>query len=483
MNTSKKSVITNLIWRFLERCGSQGVSLLVSIILARLLSPSDYGILPLVTVFTAILQVFVDSGFANALIQKKDADDIDFSTVFYFNTVMCLVLYLVLFLAAPLIAKFYNMPQLTAIVRVLSLTLVISGLKNIQQAYVSRKMIFKKFFFATLGGTIGAGVVGIVMAYIGFGVWALVAQQLFNMAVNTLVLWLTVKWRPKLVFSFKRLKSLFSFGWKLLASNIINTIYTRIRSLIIGKMYTTADLAYYSKGEHFPSFINSNINSSIQSVLFPAMANAQDEKERVRAMTRRSIKTTTYILLPLMIGLAVVAEPFVRLVLTDKWLPAVPYLQLGCVIYAFTPIHTANLQAIKAIGRSDVFLKLEIIKKIFSTVIIIISAPFGVFALAFSGLINTFVSSIVNTFPNKKLLNYRYFDQLRDIFPALFCALAMGVVVWFVGLIKMNMILSLIVQVLTGAVVYLLLSVMFKLESFYYLLGIIKTIFNKKKSV
>ena len=475
MNANKKSVITNLIWRFLERCGAQGVGFVVSIVLARLLSPSDYGILPLVTVFTAILQVFVDSGFANSLIQKKDADDTDFSTVFYFNMTMCTVLYLVMFFAAPFIAKFYNMPELTPVVRVLSLSLIISGIKNVQQAYVSRNMIFKKFFYATLGGTIGAAIIGITMAYMGYGVWALVVQRLFNMATDTLILWWTVKWRPKWKFSLKRLKGLFSFGWKLLASNLLNTIYQRLRSLIIGKMYTTADLAFYSKGEHFPSFVISNVNSSIQSVLFPTMSNIQDKKELVRAVVRRSIKTSSYILLPLMAGLAVVARPVVSVLLTDKWLPAVPYLQLGCIIYAFIPIHSANLQAIKAIGRSDIFLKLEIIKKVIGVIAILVSVPFGVFAIAFSGLLNTIVASVVNAFPNKKLLDYGYVDQIKDIMPAVICSVFMGLGVWLIGLLPIAPLLLLVIQVLSGGLIYILLSVVFKLESFNYVINTIKS--------
>ena len=480
MGISRSSVVTNFIWRFLERCGAQGVSFVLSIILARLLTPEDYGILPLVTVFTAILQVFIDSGFANALIQKKDADDIDFSTVFYFNTVMCIGLYLVMFFAAPYIAKFYNMPELTAVVRVLSLSLIISGIKNVQQAYVSRNMMFKKFFFATLGGTIGAAVIGIVMAYMGFGVWALVAQMLFNTTVDTIILWTTVKWRPKLVFSLKRLRGLFSFGWKLLASNIINTIYQKIRSLIIGKMYTTADLAYYGKGEHFPAFINSNINTSIQSVLFPAMSNVQDEKEQIKAVTRRSIKTSTYIIYPIMAGLAVIAEPLIRLLLTEKWLPSVPYLRLACIIYAFTPIHTANLQAIKAIGRSDVFLKIEIIKKIVGITTIVFSIPHGVFILAFSGVVNSVIFSAINAGPNKKLLNYGYIEQIKDILPAGLCSGVMCLVVWLVGFLNINYILLMLMQIITGAIVYISLSIIFKLDSFIYIRGILKELFCEK---
>lgn len=265
--SSNDKVIKNFLWRFFERCGAQGVSFVVQIVLARILAPDVYGTIALITVFTTILQVFVDSGMGNALIQKKNADNLDFSSVFYFNIVVCIILYICMFFAAPLIAVFYENNELVPVIRVLSLTLVISGIKNVQQAYVSRTMQFKKFFFSTLAGTIGAAIIGIALAYNGFGVWALVAQQIFNATLDTIVLWITVKWRPEKKFSLKRLKGLFSYGWKLLASSLLNQIYSEITTLIIGKVYTTTDLAQYNRGNTFPMFIINNVNSSIDSVL------------------------------------------------------------------------------------------------------------------------------------------------------------------------------------------------------------------------
>ena len=257
----KNKVISNFIWRFAERCGAQIVTLIVSIVLARILSPEDYGTVALVTVFTTIMQVFVDSGLGTALIQKKNADDIDFSSVFYFNCVVCLILYMIMFIAAPFIASFYEDSSLTPIVRVISLTIVISGIKGIQQSYVSRNMLFKRFFFSTIGGTIFSAFLGIYLAYTGFGVWAIVMQQLSNTAVDTLILWITVKWRPKKVFSWVRLKELLSFGWKMLASSLLDTVYNNLRNLVIGKFYTSADLAYYNQGDKFPKVIVTNINT------------------------------------------------------------------------------------------------------------------------------------------------------------------------------------------------------------------------------
>lgn len=335
-NVTSALVFKNLIWRFLERSGAQLVSFIVSIVLARILLPEDYGLIALVTVFTTILQVFVDSGLGTALIQKHNADDLDFSSVFYFNFAVCILLYIGMFVASPFIASFYENDSLTPIIRVISLTIVISGVKGIQQSYVSRNMLFKRFFFATLGGTIFSAFLGIWMAYMGYGVWALVAQQLSNTTIDTLILWITVKWRPKKMFSWTRLKGLLSFGWKMLVSSLLETTYQDLRSLIIGKMYSSSDLAYYNRGRQFPSLIVTNINSSIDSVLLPTMANVQDDRTVVKMMTRRSIKISTYIMAPMMVGLACCSESLVRLLLTDKWIECVPYVRIFCITYMFT---------------------------------------------------------------------------------------------------------------------------------------------------
>lgn len=477
----KSKTISNFIWRFAERCGAQLVTFVVSIVLARLLDPSVYGTVALVTVFTTILQVFIDSGLGTALIQKKDADDLDFSSVFYFNLAMCLMLYAVMFFCAPVIADFYRDLSLTAIIRVVSITLIISGVKGIQQAYVSRHMLFKRFFFSTIGGTIASAVIGIVMAYNGCGVWALVVQQLSNMTVDTLILWITVKWRPKRMFSWRRLKGLFSFGWKLLCSSLIDTIYTNIRSLIIGKMYSAADLAYYNQGEKFPKLIVGNINSSIDSVLLPTMSNAQDDRVRVKNMTRRAIKTSTYIMAPLMMGLAFCAEPVVKLILTEKWLECVPYMRIFCITYMFYPIHTSNLNAINALGRSDLFLKLEIEKKIVGMVLLLSTMWFGVKAMAYSLLVSCVLSQMINSGPNKKLLDYGYLEQLKDIMPGILLAMGMGVFVYLIGYINLPTIMILGIQILSGGLIYIGASKILKLDSFEYLWNVIKNIVQKNK--
>lgn len=473
-NNIKNKAVSGFLWRFFERCGAQGVTLIVSIILARLLEPSVYGTIALIMVFTVILDVFVNSGFGNALIQKKDADDLDFSSVFYFNIFMCLVLYALLFLTAPLIAKFYEMPELTALVRVLGLSLIISGVKNVQQAYVSKHLLFKKFFFATLGGTIGAAIVGIWMAYKGYGVWALVVQQLFNAAVDTIILWMTVKWRPKKMFSLERLKGLFSYGWKLLVSSLLDTGYNQLRQLIIGKIYTTADLAYYNKGTEYTHPIITNINSSIDSVLFPVMSEAQDSTYTVKMMTRRAITASSYIIWPMMMGIAACAEPLVRILLTDKWLPCVPFLRIFCIVYAFYPIHTANLNAIRALGRSDLFLKLEIIKKVIGLAIILATMWISVMAMAWGMLAGSFISQVINSWPNKKLLNYSYRQQIKDILPSVLLSTTMFAIVYCVQLFGLNDWLTLLIQIPLGVLIYLGGSKLFRFESLDYIIATAK---------
>lgn len=467
-------VFSNFIWRFAERCGAQLVTFIVSIVLARILTPSDYGTIALVTVFTTILQVFIDSGLSTALIQKKDADDLDFSSVFYFNFVICIILYLIMFVSAPFIANFYKDSSLVSIVRVISLTLIISGVKGVQQSYVSRHMLFKRFFFSTLGGTIFSAVLGIIMAYAGFGVWAIVFQQLSNNAIDTLILWITVKWRPIKKFSWSRLKNLLSFGWKMLASSLLDTVYNNLRNMIIGKLYTSADLAFYNQGDKFPKLIVTNINTSIDSVLLPTMSNEQDNHVRVKDMTRRAIKISTYIMAPLMIGLAFCAKPIVQIVLTDKWLPCVPYLQIFCISYLFWPIHTANLNAIKAMGRSDLFLKLEVIKKFIGMILLLITMNISVMAMAYSLLISGLISQVINSWPNRYLLKYSYIDQIKDILPNIVMALIMGVFVYFINYLNLSVLVSLMIQIILGGIIYLVLSIFTKNDSFTYLINILK---------
>ena len=478
----KQSVITNFIWRLMERGGTYLMNFAVSIVLARLLDPSLYGTVALVTAITTILQVFVDSGMANSLIQKKDTDDLDYSSVFYFNLGFCLLLYAGLFFAAPLIGRLYRDPSLAPIVRVLGLTIVVAGVKNVQQAYVAKTMQFRRFFFSTLGGTIFSAIVGITLAYLGYGVWALVFQQLLNVTVNTVILWLTVGWRPQRAFSWQRLKGLISYGWKLLVSQLLDTAYLKLYQFIIGLRYSTADLAFYNRVEQFPNLIMENTNASLDSVLLPVLSSEQDDPTRVREMTKRAIQVSTFILMPMMAGLAACAQPLIRFLLTEKWLPCVPYMQVFCLYFAFWPLHTANLNAIKAMGHSDIFLKLEIIKKVLETAVLLVTMRYGVMAISLGLLFSGFASVVINAWPNRKLLNYPVTRQLLDILSTLLLSAAMALLILPVTKTGLHDLVKLLIMVPAGAVVYIVGAKLLRIESFDYVLSAAKKLLSRHKA-
>jgi teichuronic acid exporter len=480
---TKSNILSSLFWKLMERGGAQGIQFFVSIILARLLSPEEYGIIAIVMVFILLANVFVESGFNTALIQKKDADEVDFSSVLYLSLGVAIILYGIIFITAPLIASFYNQPILVKVLRVLSITLFIGAFNSIQNAYVARNMLFKKLFTSSLGSVTISGVVGIIAAFSGLGVWALVLQQLTSQLAVAVILWFTVKWRPHLIFSTTRVKSLFSYGSKLLASGLLDTLYSNLRTLLIGRMYTPSMLGYYNRGQQFPQLIVSNINGSIQSVMLPALSAHQDDRKRVKEMMRRAIVSSSFLIFPMMIGMAVVAEPLVEIVLTDKWLPAVPFLQIACFTFALWPIHTANLQAINAMGRSDIFLKLEIIKKIMGLIVLGVSLPFGVYAIALGGLFSGLIGTFINAYPNKELLNYSYKEQWLDIMPSLLISLIMGGIVYLFNFLSFPVWQVLILQTVSGGIIYILLAKIFKIESFTYLVETMKQLIKSRKGV
>ncbi len=478
----KSSVITSLLWKFLERIGTQGVQFVVAIVLARLLSPADFGLIALVTVFVTVANVFVQSGLNTALVQKKNADNLDFSTVFYSCLILAGLLYAILFFCAPLIAKFYNnQAELIPVIRVLGLMLPLGAMSAIQEAYVARNMMFKKLFYRSVGAIIPAGCIGILCAYEGFGIWSLVVQQLLNSLLMCIIMWLTVSWRPSFSFSFARWKGLFSFGWKLLCSALLDTIYRNIRDLVIGKLFTPADLGFYNRGDQFPKIIITNINSSIQSVLLPSLSTVQDDRVRLKSLARRSIKISSFLILPLMAGLAAVAKPLTLLVLGEKWLPAIPFIQICCFSYAFWPIHTTNLSAINALGRSDVFLKLELIKKTYGLIALAIAVlgfrtPVGI---AMSVAIVAPLGTFVNAYPNKKLLDYGFCEQMKDFLPSFVLAVVMGIVVYQTSCVVERYILGdlffqLLSLLLEGLIIYIGLAKLFHMESLDYLVKTMK---------
>ncbi len=522
-NDLKKSVFSGMFWRFGERITAQLVTLVVETVLARLLMPEAYSAIAIVLVFITFANVFVTSGFGNSLIQKKDAGSVDFSSVFYFNLALSAMLYLILFAVAPAIESFYGMEKyhLATVIRVFAVRIPVAAINSVQQAYVARQMIFRKFFVATLFGTVLSAGVGIVLAYYfvefrgqpELGVWALVAQYLTNTTVDTIVLWFTLKWRPTLEFSWKRLRGLLSFGWKLLAASLIDTGYNELRNLIIGKMtmkegadgkmHESADLGYYTNGKKYPQYLATNINVAVSSVLFPVISRYQDDREKVRQMTRRAIRVSTYVMCPLMMGLAAVSFPLVSLLLTDKWLPAIPYWCICCFTYAFWPIHTANLEALKAVGRSDLYLLLEIIKKSIGLALLLgvtflvpkdfcYILPVGVteirityvFLIAFTGVITTITSCVVNAFPNRKILGYGFGAQIRDMLPGIGMSVLMGAAVLSLHYLVPfpNHWVELLVEVVAGTAVYIGLSLLFRSESFFYLLRTVKSFLHGRKS-
>jgi len=477
------ALLTNFTWKFAEQLSSQLISTIVSIILARLLDPSYYGIISIVMIFITLANVFVSDGFGSALIQKKDASDRDFFSVLYFNIIFSCILYIFLFFSAPFISNFYGKGYeiLTPVLRVLGVRIIFTAVNSVQQAYVSKKMMFQKFFISTLFGTIISAVIGILMAYNGFGVWALVTQNLVSTTVSTFTLMVTLRKKPQLVFSFSSLKELFPYGVRILSTGLLITGYQELRALIIGKVYSTSDLAYYDKGRQFPGLIVTNINTSIGAVLFPKMSSEQDDKRKIKETTRNSIRFSSYIMCPMMIGLAAVSNPFIKLLLTDKWIACVPLLRMFCIIYLFQPIHTANMQAIKAVGRSDVYLKLEIVKKIIELIVLISLMWISVNAIVIGMAVCTTLFTLVNSYPNVKLLNYNIKEQFSDILPNIGMSLVMFVCVYLVGLIPMNVTLTLFVQIIIGAIVYIILSIITKNKEFFFILSLLKGSLNIKR--
>lgn len=479
--SEKKGVLSNFIWKFAERVGAQLVTLVVSVVLARILSPEHYGTISLILVFINLADVFVANGFTAALIQKKDSDELDFSTIFYFNTLFSLVLYGVIFVSAPFIEHYFNSPDLALALQILGLKIPITAFNSIQQAYVAKHMLFRKLFWATLGGTIASAFVGIWMAYNGYGVFALVGQYLTNGLMGTLVLWFTIRWRPMRKFSFARFKGLYSYGWRNLLTYLVRTLYDDIYSLVIGKKYSSTDLAFYTKGKQYPNLIVSNMNTSLCSVLFPAFVRYQDDIPKLKDALRRSIKLGSYVLSPFLIGFAVCAEPFVELLLTEKWLECVPYLQVVCFYQLLIPMSSANLQVVKSLGRGDVLLKLEITKRIAGVVILLISMQFGVFAIALGAAVATVFNGAMDVLASKKLVGYACFEQVKDFLGSVVISMVMGAAIYGLKFLITNTVLLLIAQVAAGVIVFVALSYITKNSSFLYLLNILTGKIRAKK--
>lgn len=470
MNNLKQKTLSGFIYKFAERGAAQGISFVVQIILARILMPEEFGTVALLTVLMTVLDVFVTYGFGNSLVVNKKSDNLDFSTCFFFGIFLSALLYVGVYISSPFISRyFYGHDELDLLVKVMALRMPIAAVNSVQHAYVQKVMQFRLFFYATLVGTILSGIVGVTMAYIGFGVWALAAQYLSNSIFNTITLWIASEWRPKWMFSFQRLKAIYDYGWKILAVGLVDTLFSQVRSLVIAKQYSRADLAYYNRGVNFPHFGMRLIEPTISSVLFPALSNCNDNQEMMKSITQRVIKISTFVICGIMFFLMAVAKPLVVVLLTEKWLPCVIFLQIGCFAYMLRPLQVINTCVIRASGRSALLLKLDLLKKGIGIFLLIVAMPYGVEAIAWSYVGFNVISTFINIWPNKDILNYGYIEQFRDLGANLLVGITMGIIVWMISLLPIGYFTMLVIQILAGLTSYVLISRFMKVESYSYI--------------
>jgi O-antigen/teichoic acid export membrane protein len=468
MSTGKSSLrtqtITGVFWSFLEKFGSQLILLISQILLARLLEPKDFGLVGMLAIFIGVSQAFIDSGFDNALIQKKEVNQTDYSTVFFFNISIGLVLYLILFFAAPAIADFFHQPLLIQLTRVVCLILVVNSFGLIQLVKFKIEMNFKAIAQVVVIANFLAAICGITMAFMNFGVWALAGQIIGIYFFRTLLFWLKSSWRPSLIFSYRSFKKLFNFGSKLLLSGLISQTFENIYLLVIGRLFSAADLGFYAQAKKFQEVPVATLAQVVGNVTFPAFSKIQDENEKLRLGFRKLIKLLVFINFPLMLGLAIIAEPLLVLILGEKWLPSVPYFQLLCLAGMIYTLHASNLNILKVKGRSDLFLYLEIIKKAIVVLAIVIGLQWGIIGLVIGQICTSFISFFINAFFTGKLISYTIFDQLKDIRQTFLITIGMAgfmALGWFIE----NQIVSLLFQILIGIGSYLLLAFVTKLEA------------------
>lgn len=470
----KQKTVSGVWWSGIERFSVQGMQFLIQIVMARLLLPSDYGMIGMLIVFLAVAQTFIDSGFSNALIQKKDRDNTDYSTVFYFNVVVGILAYGLTFLAAPYIALFYQMPDLELVMRVIAVNLFLYSLTVVQRAQLTVKIDFKTQAKASIVAVCISGTVGILMAYHGFGVWALVFQAIVNATIEMLLLWIYARWIPTWIFSLKSFKRLFSFGSKLLLSGLLETVYRHLYTVVIGKKFSAQELGYYTRADQFAQFPSGNLSAIICRVIFPVLSDIQDEDERLEYVYRKYLRVSAYIIFPLMIGLCVLAKPFITLVLTDKWESSVILLQVLCLAYILYPVHTINLNLLQVKGRSDLFLRLEIIKKVVGVIILIVTIPLGVRVMCGGIVVSSFIALFLNTYYTKRIVNVGLVMQLRDLTPIFCLALTMGGGVWGISQLFSSDFLKLLLGCCSGIVYYFFMSRLLYFKEWEELISLIK---------
>lgn len=455
MSSLKEKTVKGVMWSSIDRFSTQGIQFVFSILIARLLLPSDYGAVAMLNIFLAISQTFIDSGFSTALIRKLDRTETDFCTVFYFNIVVGLFFYAILWLASPYIAAFYEIPLLKDITKVVALAFVFSSFSGIQNAKLSIAIDFQTRAKISVTVTLFTGVVGLWMAYSGYGVWALVVQSVFSSLLRTVLLWVFVRWVPRLVFSWKSFKEMFSFGSKLLASGLLDTIYGNIYTLVIGKFFSSATLGFYGRAGSFVQFPSSNLTGVLQGVTFPVLCSIQNETERLASVYKRFLRMSAFIIFPLMVGLAAVADPLVRILLTDKWEGTIYLLQILCFSSMWYPIHAINLSLLQVKGRSDFFLKLEIIKKVQGVIVLCVTLPMGIVAMCYGGIVSSLLCLVYNTYYTRKLIGYGYAAQMKDLLHILVHSLVMGAGVWCIVQVFDSLWLQLVAGILSGMVYYI----------------------------
>lgn len=476
----KSKVVKGTFWAFLERISGQLVGFGVGIILARLLSPTDYGTVALLGIFTAIAGVLADSGFGGALIQKKDATELDYNSVFYLSLVLTGVLYLVLFSIAPWVARFYNIPELCPILRVVSISLLFNSINSIQGAELARKMLFHLSFRISMITTITSAVCGVTLAFLGYGVWALVWTGLITSIVGTISRWFIIAWRPKLMFSFAALKPLWKYGWKMTVSALLDTGFNNLYGLIIGKFYSRADLSFVNKGRNMPELLMNNVNGTLGRVSFPALAKMQDDRHKLRESMRRMMVVSTFFVFPLMMICAVASKNTILFLYGAKWVPATPYAIIACLTFSLWPFHTINLQGIQAMGRSDVFLKLEIIKKAIALTVLISCLSQSVLLWCIVGAcVTSPLSVVINSWPNRKLLDYTLGMQLRDVLPTTLVCVIVAIPLVAINYMPCNSQATrfciLAAQGIIGIALYLGISCIFRLRGLREVAAMIKS--------
>lgn len=472
----KQKALNSVVWKFLERIGAQLVTLVVSIIIARILDPKDYSVVSLVTIFFSFANVLISGGFSTALIQKKSADKEDYSTVLIFSLLISFVIYIILFICAPVIANFYSQNILTSIIRIMGLSLPVTAIKSIWCAYISSNLMFKKFFFATIGGTVVSAIIGILMAIKGYGPWALVMQQMTNTIIDTIILILTTRIGMKIKFSFYKFRSLLSYGWKILLTSLIGTLYNQLIPLVIGKKYSSEDLSFYTKGKSFPELISASTTNTLSAVLFPTLSKFQDKKEKLLANTRLFMRISSFVCFPMMLGFLSMADIFIRVVLGEKWIESSFYVQIFCFVYMLDIVTIGNCETIKAMGRSDVYLLIEIIKKslYFITIALFVFFTNTAHTLAYASAICAIIALTVNVIPNISLIGYKIFDQIMDILPNFISCVPMVIVVRVIGLLDWNFYLLFFMQILCGVLTYLFIALVTHNSSFIYLVNKIR---------